>query len=59
MRDLKGSTCSDPVYSLARLREDFSIMARDGAVMVRIYGPICEQTSVWNNIIQAAAENNL
>lgn len=59
MRDLKGFNCNDPVYSLARLREDFGVMSRDGAVMVRIYGPICEQTMVWNNIIQAAAENNL
>lgn len=59
MRDLKGATCGDPVYSLARLREDFAVMSADGAVMVRIYGPICDQASVWNNIIQAAAENNL
>jgi hypothetical protein len=34
-------------------------MADDGAKMVRIYGPICEQQMVWDNIVQAAAENNL
>jgi hypothetical protein len=34
-------------------------MADDGAKMVRIYGPICEQEMVWDNIVQAAAENNL
>lgn len=59
MRDLKGSTCGDAVYSLTRLREDFAKMSKDGAKMVRIYGPICEQTSVWDNIVKAAAENNL
>ncbi|CAF1318552.1 unnamed protein product [Adineta steineri] len=59
VRDLKGWTCSDAVYSLARLQQDFKKMADDGAKMVRIYGPICEQQMVWDNIIQAAAENNL
>jgi hypothetical protein len=34
-------------------------MTDDGAKLVRIYGPICEQEIVWDNIIQAAAENDL
>jgi len=34
-------------------------MATDGAKMVRIYGPICPEEMVWDNIVQAAAENNL
>ena len=59
VRDLKGETCDDPVYSLDRLRQDFKKMADDGAKMVRIYGPICEQAFVWDNIILAAAENKL
>jgi hypothetical protein len=59
VRDLKGWTCGDAVYSLARLRQDFKRMADDGAKLIRIYGPICEQEMVWDNIIQAAAENNL
>jgi len=59
VRDLKGETCDDPVYSLPRLQSDFRKMSADGAKMVRIYGPICGDTSVWNNIVQAAAENNL
>lgn len=59
VRDLKGWSCGDAVYSLPRLRQDFKKMADDGAKLVRIYGPICEQESVWDNIVQAAAENNL
>ena len=59
VRDLKGDTCDDPVYSLPRLRQDFKKMADDGAKMVRIYGPICEQAFVWDNVILAAAENKL
>lgn len=59
VRDLKGETCDDPVYSLDRLRQDFKRMATDGAKMVRIYGPICPEEMVWDNIVQAAAENNL
>jgi len=59
VRDLKGWSCGDAVYSLARLRQDFKRMADDGAKLVRIYGPICEQEIVWDNIIQAAAENDL
>ncbi|KAI5776269.1 hypothetical protein EDC01DRAFT_485640 [Geopyxis carbonaria] len=59
VRDLKGASCDDAVYGLPQLRSNFKRMADDGAKLVRIYGPICAERSVWDNVVQAAAENNL
>ena len=55
----KGERCDEQVYSLDPLRQDYEKMVDDSAKMVRIYGPICEQEMVWNNVIQATAKNNL
>jgi hypothetical protein len=50
--------CSDDGYD--GINSDFAAMKRDfGAALVRIYLPECYTTTIWNNVLKAAINNNI
>lgn len=50
--------CGDDGYS--GINSDFAAMKRDfGATLVRIYLPECYTTTIWNNVLKAAINNNM
>jgi hypothetical protein len=57
---LEDGDCSDSSNGYAQMNTDFAQMKRDfGASIVRMYYPVCTQSSVFINAIKAAYNNNM
>lgn len=57
---LEVPDCSDYTNSYDSINSDFAKMKRDfGASMVRVYAPECRDSSVWENLLRAAVNNNM
>lgn len=57
---LEDGNCADSSNGYAQMNTDFAQMKRDfGASIVRMYYPVCTQSSVFINAIKAAYNNNM
>ena len=57
---LEEADCSDYTNSYDAINSDFARMKKDfGATMVRVYAPECRKSSVWENLLKAAVNNNM
>jgi hypothetical protein len=57
---LEDSNCNSAANSFNQMNKDFAKMKKDfGASIVRMYYPLCTQSTVFENAIRAAATNNM